>query len=90
MYLFQGVAVLSLISCVSALIDGQRIVPVAAGKTPGFVKMAVHAKHTNASDPGAHKRQIDIGLADPFYGISYYVNCSWSHCSIFKSSSSLV
>ena len=40
----------------------------------GVLKVPVHRKHTAPGDSGAKKRQIDIGLLNPLYGLSYYVN----------------
>ena len=40
----------------------------------GVLKVPVHRKRTDPTDPGAKKRQINIGLLNPLYGLSYYVN----------------
>jgi hypothetical protein len=39
----------------------------------GVLKVPVYRKHTDAGDPGAKKRQIQTGLLNPLYGLSYYV-----------------
>lgn len=49
----------------------------------GVVKIPVHRKPTASGDPGADKRQVDVGLLNPLYGLSYYVN-SQSIFSGFK------
>lgn len=47
------------------------IVPVGGH---GVVTVPVHRKPTNPGDPGAEKRQVNVGLLNPLYGLSYFVN----------------
>lgn len=77
MMLTKATIVHLILPCVSALIDGQIVTPHHAVNHSGVVTMQVHRKATNSSQHGANRRQIDIGLDDPFYGLSYYVNCKY-------------
>jgi hypothetical protein len=83
MMFMKATVVPLILPCVSALIDGQTVTPHAgAGSHNSVVKMQVHRKATNSSQHGANRRQIDIGLDDPFYGLSYYVNCEYLVASV--------
>jgi len=71
----QAATVLSIVSSASALSDEQKVDPTLGEGSSKVVTYQVQRKPTNSSDPGASKRQIDLSLLDPFYGLSYYVNC---------------
>jgi hypothetical protein len=73
--ILQAAAVLSFV--LSSSVNAESFVgnqsPVHIGGN-GVLKVPVHRKHTAPGDSGAKKRQIDIGLLNPLYGLSYYVN----------------
>jgi hypothetical protein len=74
--IFQVTGVVSLVfsSIATAKTLGRNqssIVPIGGH---GVVKVPVHRKPTVAGDPGAEKRQVDVGLLNPLYGLAYYVN----------------